>query len=224
MLHIDKNKIYQRYLKRIFDFCFALILLIIAFPCILICALIIRIEDSSASVIFRQSRPGKNCKIFQIFKLRTMRVDTQKNGVNLTDQQRLLKSGEIIRKLSLDELPQIFNILKGEMSFIGPRPLLVSYLDFYTLEEIRRHNVLPGITGMAQINGRNCASWEQRFNHDVFYVDNSSLKLDINILMNTFYKVLFCKNVDAKCQYKTSNFNVYRELNFRENEFNVGIK
>jgi undecaprenyl phosphate N,N'-diacetylbacillosamine 1-phosphate transferase len=218
MLHTHNNKIYPKYLKRIFDFIFALILLIFVFLLILICALIIKIEDPTTPVIFTQARPGKNCKIFKIFKLRTMRADTKKNEVNLTDQQRLLKSGELIRKLSLDELPQIINILKGEMSFIGPRPLLVEYLDYYTPQENRRHDVLPGITGWAQVNGRNGPSWKKRFECDVFYVNNVSLNFDIHIFFKTIYKVFLCKDIKIGSQDYKANFYEYRSAERKSNK------
>lgn len=203
---VKEDMLYTKYFKQIFDFIFAVILSIFVLPCILICALIIKFEDPTSPVIYKQPRPGKGCKIFKIYKLRTMKADTY-----LTDKQRLLKSGEIIRKLSLDELPQIFNILKGEMSFIGPRPLLVSYLDFYTTKENKRHDVLPGITGLAQVNGRNGSSWEKRFELDVLYVDNMSFKMDIKILFKTVIKVLITANINNSNDITMPCFNEYLE-------------
>jgi undecaprenyl phosphate N,N'-diacetylbacillosamine 1-phosphate transferase len=211
MLKIKENRIYSKYLKRIYDFIFALILFIFTLPCVLICILIIKIEDPTAPVIYKQPRPGKDCKIFKIYKLRTMRADTKRNGVNLTDEQRLLNSGKIIRKFSLDELPQIINILKGEMSFIGPRPLLVKYLDYYTPEENRRHDVSPGITGWAQVNGRNGLLWGRRFEYDVFYVDNMSLRFDIEIFIVTIFKVFIRANVNNSNDIIMPSFNEYLE-------------
>ena len=181
--------IYQYYIKRIFDLLLALTLLLVSSPMILIACILIKV-DSEGPVIFKQTRIGKDCKEFTIYKLRTMKLQTHdKDGRKLRDRERVTRMGKIIRKLSLDELPQLINIIKGEMSFIGPRPLLVRYLPFYTEEELRRHDVLPGITGLAQINGRSFLSWEERFAYDVEYVDNISLNLDIKILFKTINKV-----------------------------------
>ena len=141
-------------------------------------------------IFFRQQRPGLNEKIFGIYKFRTMTNEKNKNGDLLPDEQRLLGLGKFIRSLSLDELPQIFNVLKGEMSFVGPRPLLIEYLPLYNDIQKQRHNVKPGITGWAQVNGRNAISWEQKFEYDVWYVENQSFLLDIKILWMTFLKVV----------------------------------
>jgi undecaprenyl phosphate N,N'-diacetylbacillosamine 1-phosphate transferase len=141
-------------------------------------------------ILFRQKRPGLNEKIFGIYKFRTMTNEKDKNGELLPDEQRLLGLGKTIRSLSLDELPQIFNVLKGEMSFVGPRPLLTEYLPLYNEKQKKRHNVRPGITGWAQVNGRNAISWEQKFEYDIWYVDNQSFWLDIKILWLTFLKVV----------------------------------
>lgn len=175
--------------KRILDFVFAFILLIILSPIILLTAVAIKIE-SKGPVLFRQSRPGKNAKLFTIYKFRSMRVETEKNGKPLSDFERMTKVGNFIRKTSIDELPQLFNILKGDMSFIGPRPLLVQYLKYYTPEQARRHEVLPGISGWAQVNGRNAINWEDKFMYDVWYVDNVSFLLDLKILCLTIYYIL----------------------------------
>lgn len=185
-----KQYIYQYYIKRSMDFLIALILLVVSSPFILISCILIKI-DSKGPAIFKQTRIGKDTKQFTIYKLRTMKLETHnKNGRKLRDRERVTRAGKIIRKLSLDELPQLINIVKGEMSFIGPRPLLVRYLPYYTYEEMRRHNVLPGITGLAQINGRSFLNWEDRFAYDVKYVENISFKLDIQIFLKTIYKVL----------------------------------
>ena len=141
-------------------------------------------------ILFRQKRPGLDEKIFGIYKFRTMTNDTDKDGNLLPDDQRLLGLGKTIRSLSLDELPQIFNVLKGDMSFVGPRPLLVQYLLLYNERQNKRHDVKPGITGWAQVNGRNAISWEQKFEYDVWYVENQSFWLDIKILWLTFLKVV----------------------------------
>lgn len=186
---------YKRYLKRFFDLCGALALFILLSPLMLAVALCICI-DSKGPVLFRQQRVGKNEKIFIIFKYRTMHVETAKSGVPLSDMERMTRCGRIIRKLSLDELPQFVNIIRGEMSFIGPRPLLVQYLPLYSSFQRRRHEVLPGITGWAQVNGRNAISWEERFKKDVWYVENVSFILDIKIIGKTVAYVLGRKGVN----------------------------
>lgn len=182
-------KVYP-YIKRILDFIFAIILLVITSPIMLLAALTIKLEDPKGPVLFKQKRPGKNAKIFTVYKFRTMRVETERNGKSLTDMERMTKVGSILRKTSIDELPQLFNIIRGEMSFIGPRPLLVQYLELYTPEQMRRHEVTPGISGWAQVNGRNAISWEEKFKYDVWYVDNQSLLVDLRILFMTIYNVL----------------------------------
>jgi lipopolysaccharide/colanic/teichoic acid biosynthesis glycosyltransferase len=182
-------KIYP-YIKRILDFIFAIILLVITSPVMLLAAIAIKIEDPKGPVLFKQKRPGKNAKIFTVYKFRTMRVETEKDGRPLTDMERMTKVGSFLRKTSIDELPQLFNIIRGEMSFIGPRPLLVQYLELYTPEQMRRHEVTPGISGWAQVNGRNAISWEEKFEYDVWYADNQSFLLDLKILILTIFNVL----------------------------------
>jgi len=181
---------YGRYVKRILDFIFAIFLLVMASPVMLLAAIAIKIEDPKGPILFRQKRPGKNAKIFTVYKFRTMRVETERDGRLLTDMERMTKIGSLLRKTSIDELPQIFNIIRGEMSFIGPRPLLVQYLEFYSLEQMRRHEVTPGISGWAQVNGRNAISWEEKFEYDVWYVDNQSFLLDLKILFMTICNVI----------------------------------
>jgi lipopolysaccharide/colanic/teichoic acid biosynthesis glycosyltransferase len=182
-------KIYP-YIKRILDFIFAIILLVITSPVMLLAAIAIKLEDPKGPILFKQKRPGKNAKIFTVYKFRTMRVETEKDGRPLTDMERMTKVGSFLRKTSIDELPQLFNIIRGEMSFIGPRPLLVQYLELYTPEQMRRHEVTPGISGWAQVNGRNAISWEEKFKYDVWYVDNQSFLLDLKILFLTIFNVL----------------------------------
>lgn len=184
------------FVKRFLDIIFSVILLLIAWPIMLIASVAIKIE-SRGPVLFKQKRPGKNSNIFNVYKFRSMRIETEKNGVLLTDMERMTKVGNFLRKTSIDELPQLFNILKGEMSFIGPRPLLVSYLEHYTPEQMRRHEVTPGISGWAQVNGRNTISWEDKFVYDVWYVDNISMLLDLKILWLTIYKVLKRKDINS---------------------------
>lgn len=181
--------------KRIMDFAFALILLTIASPLMIIAALAIRIE-SRGSVLFKQKRPGKNARIFKVYKFRTMLVETEKDGRHLSDMERMTKVGAFLRRTSIDELPQLFNILRGEMSFIGPRPLLVQYLEHYSKEQMRRHEVTPGISGWAQVNGRNSISWEEKFNYDVWYVDHVNLILDLKIIWMTIYNILNRKDIN----------------------------
>ncbi|MGG0249782.1 sugar transferase [Peribacillus frigoritolerans] len=182
-------------LKRILDFIFSLILLIIASPIMVIAAIAVSLESKGSS-LFKQERPGKNGEVFTVFKFRTMKIETEKDGQLLTDMERMTKVGSLLRKTSVDELPQLFNILRGEMSFIGPRPLLVKYLEYYSEEQMRRHEVTPGISGWAQVNGRNTISWEEKFKSDLWYVDNISLSLDLKILWLTIYNVLNRKDIN----------------------------
>lgn len=176
-------------LKRVFDILLALMLIIIFLPIYIIVSLFILIKIGKP-ILFKQSRPGLNSKIFGIYKFRTMTNDVDESGELLPDGQRLVGVGRFIRNTSLDELPQIFNVLRGDMSFVGPRPLLVEYLTLYNEEQKRRHNAKPGITGWAQVNGRNAISWEQKFKYDIWYVENQSFMLDLKILWLTFLKVL----------------------------------
>ena len=179
----------SRIIKRLCDFFAALIGLLILAPvlAVIACALYIRM---GSPIMFKQPRPGKNGEIFTFYKFRTMTDERDRTGKLLPDDKRLTAIGQFIRKTSLDEFPQLWNVLKGDMSLVGPRPLLVAYLDRYTPQQARRHEVKPGITGWAQINGRNTISWEEKFKLDVWYVDNWSLWLDIKILFNTFIKVI----------------------------------
>lgn len=182
--------------KRINDFMFALLLLVITAPIMIVAALAIKLE-SKGPIFFTQPRPGKDGKIFKVNKFRTMRIELSKNGKELSDFERMTKVGSVLRKTSIDELPQLFNILRGEMSFIGPRPLLVEYLEYYTKEQMRRHEVLPGISGWAQVNGRNTISWEEKFAYDIWYVDHISIALDLKIVWLTLYKVISRKDINS---------------------------
>jgi undecaprenyl phosphate N,N'-diacetylbacillosamine 1-phosphate transferase len=157
-------------------------------------------------VIFKQKRPGLNEKIFEIYKFRTMTNQKDKNGNLLPDEERLKGVGKIIRSLSLDELPQLFNVLKGDMSFIGPRPLLIEYLPLYNEKQKKRHTVLPGITGLAQVNGRNAISWEKKFEYDVEYVKSLSFLLDLKIIFLTIKKVLLKEGITKKGHVSTEKF------------------
>jgi lipopolysaccharide/colanic/teichoic acid biosynthesis glycosyltransferase len=175
--------------KRLFDLLLTVPGLVVISPILAVLALIVWI-GSGAPVLFRQQRPGMHAKPFHVYKFRTMRDDRDEEGILLPDDQRLTKLGKLLRSLSLDELPEVFNILRGEMSLVGPRPLLMKYLDRYTPEQARRHNVLPGMTGWAQVKGRNAITWEEKFQYDVWYVDHWSLLLDIKILLLTPLVVL----------------------------------
>jgi undecaprenyl phosphate N,N'-diacetylbacillosamine 1-phosphate transferase len=176
-------------IKTIFDKVLALFLLIIFLPIITIISLLILLKMGKP-IFFKQRRPGYLGKIFGIYKFRTMTNEKDKKGNLLVDEKRLLGIGKFIRSTSLDELPQLINVLKGEMSFVGPRPLLIEYLPLYNKEQKKRHNVKPGITGWAQVNGRNAISWEQKFKYDVWYVEKHSFYLDMKILWLTFLKVV----------------------------------
>lgn len=183
-------------LKRFLDLLFAVILGIPASLIIAACYVAIKLE-TKGPVFFVQERPGKDSKPFKLYKLRSMIVETERDGKPLSDFERMTKSGRIIRKLSFDELPQIWNILRGDMSFIGPRPLLTRYLSRYTPEQARRHEVRPGISGWAQVNGRNELTWEQKFENDVWYVDHLSFALDAKIFWRTIVNVLKREGINA---------------------------
>lgn len=207
IIHKTKTKstIYQSTIKPLLDKFMALILLVLFLPIIAIVAFLIKTKLGSP-ILFTQDRPGKNGKIFKIYKFRTMSDEKDNNGNLLPDEDRLKGFGKIIRKTSLDELPQLFNVLKGEMSFIGPRPLLVEYLELYSKEQARRHEVLPGITGWAQVNGRNAISWEEKFKLDVYYVNNISFILDCKIFVLTIYKVIKRKDISSSTSVTMEKF------------------
>ena len=196
---------YKNLIKPILDFILAFLLIIIFSPIILIVALLIKLKLGSP-ILFTQERPGLNGKIFRIYKFRTMSDERDSKGDLLSDELRLKGFGEFIRKSSLDELPQLFNVLKGEMSFVGPRPLLVEYLKLYNQEQAKRHNVKPGITGWAQVNGRNAISWEEKFKLDVYYVEHISFMLDCKILYMTFFKVLKRKDSNSNTNITMEKF------------------
>lgn len=184
-------------MKRLFDLIISSLLLIIFCIPMFIVAIMILLNMGSP-VIFKQERPGLHGNIFSIYKFRTMKNSKDKGGNLLPNSQRITKLGKILRKLSLDELPQLFNVLKGDISLVGPRPLLIDYLELYTPEQARRHNVKPGITGWAQVNGRNAISWEERFKLDVWYVDNQSFLLDLKVLSMTLLKVFKSEGINPK--------------------------
>ncbi|MGR2658917.1 undecaprenyl phosphate N,N'-diacetylbacillosamine 1-phosphate transferase [Campylobacter jejuni] len=196
---------YEKVFKRIFDFILALVLLVLFSPVILITALLLKITQGS--VIFTQNRPGLDEKIFKIYKFKTMSDERDEKGELLSDELRLKAFGKIVRSLSLDELLQLFNVLKGDMSFVGPKPLLVEYLPLYNKEQKLRHKVRPGITGWAQVNGRNTISWQKKFELDVYYVKNISFLLDLKIMFLTALKVLKRSGVSKEGHVTTEKFN-----------------
>jgi sugar transferase EpsL len=175
--------------KRLFDIAVSLMALVVLAPVLLGVAALVR-WNLGAPVLFKQTRPGLHGKPFRIYKFRSMRDLTDSSGRALTDADRLTRFGRFLRSTSLDELPELLNVFRGDMSLVGPRPLLMAYLDLYSKRQARRHDVRPGLTGWAQINGRNALSWEQKFEHDVWYVDNHSLLLDLKILLRTILLVL----------------------------------
>jgi undecaprenyl phosphate N,N'-diacetylbacillosamine 1-phosphate transferase len=187
---------YSKFFKRFFDIIFSIVLLIIASPVLLVVSFLLLFANKG-KVLFIQARPGLNEKIFYIIKFMTMNERKNINGELLPDNERITGIGKFIRKSSLDELPQLINVLKGDLSLIGPRPLLVDYLPLYNERQRRRHEVRPGITGWAQVNGRNSISWKEKFQYDVWYVDNISLLLDIKIICRTFDKVLHSEGINV---------------------------
>lgn len=180
---------YTAFFKRLFDFLLSLIGFIVISPVFILVWIWLSIVNKGAGAFFFQERPGKNEKIFKVIKFKTMTDERDDSGKLLPDAERLTKVGRFVRSTSLDEIPQLLNVIKGDMSLIGPRPLLVQYLPLYKDSQRRRHDVRPGITGWAQVNGRNAISWEQKFEYDVWYVDNISLSLDAKILARTIGKV-----------------------------------
>lgn len=188
---------YKHFFKRFFDFWIALIALIILSPLLLVVTIWLHFANKGAGAFFFQERPGKNAKIFKVIKFKSMTDERDAEGKLLPDAQRLTKVGKFVRSTSIDELPQLINVLKGDMALIGPRPLRVYYLPLYSPEQARRHEVRPGITGWAQCNGRNAISWTEKFKLDVWYVDNISLVLDLKIIFMTIKKVLCRDDINS---------------------------
>ena len=211
---------YRKYFKRIFDIICALAAIIVFSWLYIIVAILVRIKLGSP-VLFKQERPGKDEKIFTLYKFRTMTDKRDENGNLLPDEVRLTKFGRMLRKTSLDELPEAFNILKGDMSVVGPRPLLVEYLPYYTKDEQHRHDVRPGLTGLAQVNGRNAITWEQKFAWDLKYVDKITLIGDILIILKTVIKTVKKEDILVGTQHIAGKLNVERldcVLESEENE------
>lgn len=181
---------YKQFYKRLIDFCIVFTVLLIIWPVLLVITIWLHFANKGAGAFFFQERPGKDEKIFKVIKFKTMTDERDANGVLLPDAERLTKVGRFVRSTSIDELPQLINVLKGDMSLIGPRPLLVAYLPLYSSVQARRHEVRPGITGWAQVNGRNLCKLSKKFEYDVWYVDHCSFKTDVKILWMTFQKVV----------------------------------
>ncbi|MFC7685327.1 sugar transferase [Ureibacillus sp. GCM10028918] len=192
-------------MKRLIDLFISFIALVILIPVFSIILVLVK-RKLGSPIIFKQPRPGLNGKVFQVYKFRTMTDERDEHGVLLPDTIRLTKFGHLLRKLSLDELPQLWNVFKGDMSFVGPRPLLVEYLPLYNHRQARRHEVRPGITGWAQVNGRNAISWEEKFEYDVWYVENQSLCLDLKILLLTLKKVFKSEGINQQGQATIEKF------------------
>jgi lipopolysaccharide/colanic/teichoic acid biosynthesis glycosyltransferase len=197
---------YKFFFKRVIDFILSLLVLILTLPLTFSVFLILFFQNKG-SVFFFQERPGIHQKAFRIIKLKTMTDEKDADGNFLPDNQRITKVGKVIRRLSIDELPQLFNVLKGDMSLIGPRPLLFKYIPLYSEEQLRRHNVRPGITGWAQVSGRNSISWTKKFEFDVYYVNHLSLWLDLKILWLTFIKVIKTEGVNQSNERPMQPFN-----------------
>ena len=200
-----KKGFYEKYIKRPMDFCCALIALMILSPVMLVIAVLVRIK-LGAPVIFSQDRPGLHEQIFKMYKFRTMSDERDSEGNLLPDEMRLGRFGRILRSTSLDELPELWNILKGDMSVVGPRPLLISYLDRYDSLQARRHEVRPGFTGLAQTHGRNAISWEKRFEYDVEYVDHITFWGDIKIILQTVIVVLQRSGINSETSVTMEEF------------------
>lgn len=196
---------YAKYFKRMLDFILSLIALIILSPILLIVAILVRIKLGNP-IIFKQQRPGKNEKIFTLYKFRTMTDKKDENGNLLPDSDRLTKFGKLLRSTSLDELPELINIIKGDMAIVGPRPLLVKYLPYYTKEEKHRHDVRPGLTGLAQVNGRNSISWEEKFKYDVQYVKKITFLGDLKIILKTVKKTVKREDILVGKEFKVGKF------------------
>jgi len=198
---------YARYIKRVLDFILSLLALIFLSPLLLIIYILVIIKLGKPA-IFKQQRPGKDEKIFTLYKFRTMTDEKDENGNLLPDELRLTKFGKFLRSTSLDELPELINIIKGDMAIVGPRPLLVEYLDYYTEEEKHRHDVRPGLTGQAQVNGRNAITWEEKFKQDIEYVQNVSFMSDFKIVLKTILKVFKREGISQQGEATMERFDI----------------
>lgn len=198
---------YCNYFKRLIDFTLVFCTLLIIWPILLVIIIFLHFANKGAGVFFTQDRPGKDAKIFKAIKFKTMTDERDAEGKLLPDAERLTKVGRVVRSLSIDELPQLINVLKGDMALVGPRPLLPKYLPLYSKEQYRRHEVRPGITGWAQVNGRNNISWTKKFELDVWYVDHCSFWLDVKIILLTVKKVFFREDISKEGEATTVPFN-----------------
>lgn len=198
---------YKYFFKRVIDFIIALCALLVIWPFLLIVAVFLHFANKGAGAFFLQERPGKDGRLFRVIKFKTMTDERDTNGNLLPDEARLTKVGKFVRSTSIDELPQLVNVLKGDMSLIGPRPLLPQYLPLYSKEQARRHEVRPGITGWAQCHGRNAISWTRKFELDVWYVDHCSFALDLKIIFQTIKKVLVREGISQQGQATMEMFN-----------------
>ncbi len=195
-----RESMYKHFFKRFFDFIISLIVLVIISPILLVVTVWLHFANKGAGAFFLQERPGKNAKIFKVIKFKTMTDERDAEGNLLPDEMRLTKVGRFVRSTSVDELPQLINVLKGDMALIGPRPLLVDYLPLYSKEQARRHEVRPGISGWAQCHGRNAISWTEKFKYDVWYVDHVSLMTDLKVILITIKKVFFRDGISQEGQ------------------------
>lgn len=203
-----KSGIYKKVFKPLMDWLFALILIILASPIMLVFAIMVK-NDDGGKVLFKQQRPGKNEKLFTLLKFRTMSENKELENKTEHDMDRMTKTGRFLRKFSLDETPQFINILKGEMSLIGPRPLLPEYIEFYSKEQRKRHSVKPGMTGLAQVLGRNSSTWDDRLAADIEYADNIGFILDFKILLKTFGSILSGRDVNSSTKETMMRFDDY---------------
>ena len=198
---------YERYIKRIIDFIIVFCVLLVIWPFLLVIIVLLLLFNEGAGAFFFQERPGKGGKIFRVIKFKTMTDECDADGQLLPDAERLTKVGRFVRSISIDELPQLINVLKGDMALIGPRPLLPQYLPLYSKEQARRHEVRPGITGWAQVNGRNAISWTKKFELDVWYVDHISFFLDLKIIFLTMRKVFMRDGINSENDATMEDFN-----------------
>lgn len=202
--------LYAKYIKRMLDFILSFTAVVFLSPLLFILYCLVRVKLGSP-VLFHQERPGRGGKIFTLCKFRTMTEKKDENGELLPDEERLTRFGKFLRSTSLDELPELFNILKGDMSLVGPRPLLVCYLPWYTEEERHRHDMRPGLTGLAQVKGRNALGWEERFAYDLEYVNHCTFLMDVSIILKTIGKVIKRSDILSGAEQTLENFDVYRQ-------------
>lgn len=212
---------YKKYIKRVVDIICALAAIIVFCWLYVIVAALVKVKLGSP-VLFKQERPGRDEKIFKLYKFRSMTDARDENGKLLPDSERLTRFGKFLRSTSLDELPEAFNILKGDMSVVGPRPLRVRYLPYYNEEEKHRHDVRPGLTGLAQINGRNCATWEERFSWDLKYIENITFLSDVKIILLTVIKAVKRDNISVRGTSEILDFDTHRQKQLSESEVQVG--